>query len=74
MGSRVGGLGTASLPADKALAGCLAFWTVSRLSEDTDSADIVSSWAKKKKSICSQGYPNGQCKSEAGFMISAAPG
>lgn len=42
MGSRVGGLGTAGLSADKALAGVPRLLDdLQRLSEDTDSADIV---------------------------------
>lgn len=43
MGSRVGGLSTsASLPADKALAGVPRLLDdLQRLSEDTDSADVV---------------------------------
>lgn len=43
MGSRVGGLGnTAGLPADKALAGVPRLLDdLQRLSEDTDSADII---------------------------------
>ena len=42
MGSRVGGIGTAGLPADKALAGVPRLLDdLQRLSEDTDSADIV---------------------------------
>ncbi|KAJ8957497.1 hypothetical protein NQ318_020524 [Aromia moschata] len=42
MGSRVGGLSTAGLPADKALAGVPRLLDdLQRLSEDTDSADIV---------------------------------
>ncbi|KAJ8931232.1 hypothetical protein NQ314_015876 [Rhamnusium bicolor] len=42
MGSRVGGLGTAGLPADKALAGVPRLLDdLQRLSEDSDSADIV---------------------------------
>lgn len=42
MGSRVGGLNTAGLPADKALAGVPRLLDdLQRLSEDTDSADIV---------------------------------
>lgn len=42
MGSRVGGLGAAGLPADKALAGVPRLLDdLQRLSEDTDSADIV---------------------------------
>lgn len=42
MGSRVGGLGAAGLPADKALAGVPRLLDdLQRLSEDNDSADIV---------------------------------
>lgn len=42
MGSRVGGLGAAGLPADKALAGVPRLLDdLQRLSEDSDSADIV---------------------------------
>lgn len=42
MGSRVGGVNTAGLPADKALAGVPRLLDdLQRLSEDTDSADIV---------------------------------
>lgn len=42
MGSRVGGVGSSGLPADKALAGVPRLLDdLQRLSEDSDSADIV---------------------------------
>lgn len=42
MGTRVGGLGTSGLPADKALAGVPRLLDdLQRLSEDVDSSDIV---------------------------------